>query len=80
MEIISLGIETTSNTFSITSTFIRGATNVADVIALFVPLVNNITDAVKEILNLCETVEYNKRICGTLLERVLFAEAATKAL
>ncbi|CAG8458103.1 36329_t:CDS:2 [Gigaspora margarita] len=80
MEKISLGIETASNTLSITSTLVRGAANVADVIALFVPLVNNITDAVKEILNLCETVEYNKRICGTLLERVLFAEAATKAL
>ncbi|RIB28324.1 hypothetical protein C2G38_2137392 [Gigaspora rosea] len=80
MEKISLGIETASNTLPITSTFVRGAANVADVIALFIPLVNNITDAVKEILYLCETVEYNKRICGTLLERVLFAEAAIKAL
>src|SRR5436190_8132137 len=80
MEKTILGIETASSTLSVTGTFIRKVSNVADIVGIFVPLVSNITRTVHEIQILCETIEYNKRMCATLLERALFAEASTKAL
>ena len=80
MEKTALGIETTLNVLNVTATFMRGVSNVTDIIGIFIPLVNNITKTVHEIQVLCETIEYNKRMCSTLLERALFAEAATKAL
>ncbi|CAG8458204.1 1515_t:CDS:2 [Acaulospora colombiana] len=80
MQHISLGVETASNVLSVTEKFVGGVTNVVDVIGAFVPLVSNITNAIREIQDICESIEYNKRMCGTLLERALFAEAATKAL
>jgi hypothetical protein len=77
MEKTILGIETASSALSVAGSFIR---NVADIVGVFVPLVSNITRTVHEIQILCETIEYNKRMCATLLERALFAEKLTKAL
>src|SRR5436305_11834310 len=80
MEKTALGIETASNVLNVTATFMRGSSNITDIIGVFVPFLTSITRTVHEIQVLCETIEHNKRMCSTLLERALFAEAATKAL
>ncbi|CAB4480735.1 uncharacterized protein OCT59_014263 [Rhizophagus irregularis] len=54
--------------------------NVNDVVGPFLPFVTLITSLTKEIADAYENVQYNKKTCGTLVNRVEAAEAAIKGL
>ncbi|CAG8503497.1 7941_t:CDS:2, partial [Funneliformis caledonium] len=53
---------------------------VNEVVAPFIPLVTTIITLTKEIANAYEDVQYNKKTCGILVNRVEAAEAAIKGL
>ncbi|CAG8460193.1 1793_t:CDS:2 [Diversispora eburnea] len=44
----------------------------------FVPLIGAVTIVISEIIKVYETVQYNKKICNSLMDRVNNAEAAVK--
>ncbi|RIA84487.1 kinase-like domain-containing protein [Glomus cerebriforme] len=54
--------------------------NVNDAVGPFLPFVTLITGLTKEIAEAYENVQYNKKTCGTLVNRVEAAEAAIKGL
>ncbi|CAG8447392.1 10996_t:CDS:2 [Ambispora gerdemannii] len=69
---------TVQNTMSLAASFSKGAANVADVLSPFIPLISNITILVREVVDLYQAAEHNKRICHSLLERVNNAEYVAK--
>src|SRR3954453_6893728 len=62
------------------SGFVNTMKNVNDVVAPFLPFVAIITTLTKEIVEAYENVQYNKKTCGALVNRVEAAETAIKAL
>src|ERR1051325_3415928 len=62
------------------STSVRTIENVNDAVGPFLSLVTVITNLTKEITEAYETVQYNKKTCGVLVNRVEAAEAAVKGL
>ncbi|GBB93292.1 hypothetical protein RclHR1_21450001 [Rhizophagus clarus] len=63
-----------------TSTIIKTIENINEAVGPYVPLVTIITILTKEIALAYESVQYNKRICGILVNRVEAAEVAIKGL
>ncbi|CAI2174141.1 15771_t:CDS:2 [Funneliformis geosporum] len=68
----------------VTGEFAKGSIkvmgNVADAVGTYLPVVLIVSSLVKEIVELYENVQYNKRTCGILVNRVEAAETAIKAL
>nr|CAG8583689.1 7638_t:CDS:2 [Entrophospora candida] len=58
----------------------KEAAVVVDALAPFLPLIAEVAAIVAEIINLYQTAEHNKRICGSLLSRVTTAENAVNIL
>src|ERR1044072_650149 len=48
--------------------------------ANFLPLIGEVTKLCNEIVEIYQTAEHNKRICGVMLDRVQIAETAVKNL
>src|SRR5436190_4789641 len=69
-----------SNTLSAAATISKEAAVVADTLTPFIPLIGEITQLVADIINLYQTAEHNKRICGSLLSRATAAETAVNML
>ncbi|CAB4415918.1 unnamed protein product [Rhizophagus irregularis] len=67
---------------SITDTAINsfGASKVSDSISPFLPLITEVSRLTSDIINIYQTAEHNKRICGSLLSRTTAAETAVKNL
>ncbi|RHZ75866.1 hypothetical protein Glove_209g130 [Diversispora epigaea] len=53
---------------------------VGEAVNPFVPLIGTVTLVISEIIKVYETVQYNKKICDSLMDRVNAAEAAIKTL
>ncbi|RHZ75816.1 hypothetical protein Glove_209g127 [Diversispora epigaea] len=53
---------------------------VGEAVKPFVPLIAAVTFVISEIVAVYETVQYNKKICNSLMDRVNTAEAAIKTL
>ncbi|CAG8545712.1 10876_t:CDS:2 [Diversispora eburnea] len=51
-----------------------------EAVSPFVPLIGAVTLVISEIIKVYETVQYNKKICDSLMDRVNSAEAAIKTL
>ncbi|CAG8580451.1 3716_t:CDS:2 [Paraglomus occultum] len=65
------------------STAISGAPRIGgklSAISLFTPLIADVLKLADEIVQLYESAQHNKKICGLLLDRILAAEAAVKDL
>jgi hypothetical protein len=62
------------------SASLKAAGNVAEAVAPFVPLVALVTTITREIVDAYDNVQYNKKTCGALVNRVEAAEFAIKAL
>ncbi|CAG8511754.1 389_t:CDS:2, partial [Acaulospora colombiana] len=71
---------TTSDTIAIVQTFTSQSAVVADVISPFLPLVAEIVNMVNEIVQIYQTAEHNKRICGSLMSRATAAENSVNLL
>ena len=69
-----------TNSLAVASTLSKEAAVVADTLAPFIPLIGEITQLVSDIINLYQTAEHNKRICGSLLSRATTAETAVNML
>lgn len=67
---------------SITDTAINSfeASKVSDSISPFLPLITEVSRLTSDIINIYQTAEHNKRICGSLLSRTTAAETAVKNL
>jgi hypothetical protein len=57
-----------------------GASKVSDSISPYLPLITEISRITSDIINIYQTAEHNKRICGSLLSRITAAETAVKNL
>ncbi|CAG8699990.1 14333_t:CDS:1, partial [Acaulospora morrowiae] len=79
-EIAGHAMSTTLGVLSIAQKFSKSAAVVADTITPFVPLMSEISNIVNEIIQLYQTAEHNKRICGSLLSRATSAETAVNNL
>src|SRR5436853_2144939 len=55
-------------------------TNVIVPFSKFIPLVNEVANTLDQIVELYHSAEHNKRICGSLIDRVSAAEAAVRNL
>ncbi|RIA89126.1 kinase-like domain-containing protein [Glomus cerebriforme] len=62
------------------STFVKALESVNEAVGPFVPLVTMITTLTKELAKAYENVQYNKKTCGILVNRVEAAEVAIKGL
>src|SRR6266498_4048583 len=67
-------------TSNIAGGVIKTMGSVAEAVGPFLPFVAVVSALVKEIVDVYETVQYNKRTCGILVNRVEAAEVAIKAL
>ncbi|CAB4468945.1 kinase-like protein [Rhizophagus irregularis] len=77
---ISRVSDTATNGLAIAATVSKEAAVVADVLTPFIPLISEIAHIVQDIINLYQTAEHNKRICGSLLSRATAAETAVNML
>ncbi|CAB5376326.1 unnamed protein product [Rhizophagus irregularis] len=77
---ISRVSDTATNGLAIAATVSKEAAVVADVLTPFIPLISEIAHIVQDIINLYQTAEHNKRICGSLLSRATVAETAVNML
>src|SRR5947208_6723494 len=64
----------------LTSNFIKTMENVNDAITPFIPFFTLISGLTAEIVRAYENVQYNKKTCGVLVNRVEAAETAVKGL
>src|SRR4051812_32679817 len=55
-------------------------TNVIVPFSKFIPLVTEVANVLDQIVELYQSAEHNKRICGSLIDRVSAAEAAVRNL
>ncbi|CAJ0756636.1 24568_t:CDS:2 [Entrophospora sp. SA101] len=76
-EIASGSVNVTVDVLKATS---KEAAVVVDALAPFLPLISEVGAIVAEIIDLYQTAEHNKRICGSLLSRVTTAENAVNIL
>ncbi|RHZ75869.1 hypothetical protein Glove_209g135 [Diversispora epigaea] len=53
---------------------------IGEVVKPFMPLIESVTIVISEIMIVYETVQYNKKICNSLMDRVNAAETAVKTL
>ncbi|GBB84100.1 hypothetical protein RclHR1_10730003 [Rhizophagus clarus] len=60
--------------------FFKTAGNVAEAVVPFLPLAQLVATLTKEIVDAYDNVQYNKKTCGSLVNRVEAAETAIKAL
>ncbi|CAG8438913.1 5151_t:CDS:2 [Acaulospora morrowiae] len=70
----------TSDAIAIVQTFTSQSAVVADAISPFIPLVAEVANLVNEIIQIYQTAEHNKRICGSLLSRATAAETSVNLL
>ncbi|KAG9293231.1 hypothetical protein G9A89_010602 [Geosiphon pyriformis] len=68
--------ETVFNITSDTLNVLKGTANVIDVLAPFIPLINDVTNLVREVVELYKKAEHNRKICGSLMGRVKMAKYA----
>ncbi|CAG8524463.1 5844_t:CDS:2 [Ambispora leptoticha] len=61
-------------------TVVAGSAGKVTNFAAFAPLITDVSKLVEETVNLYQTAEHNKRVCGVLLDRMIAAEAAVKNL
>src|SRR6185312_972770 len=80
MEGTSKIIDTSFTILSAAGSVSRGAANVAECIAPFIPLISTVTDVVQDIISMYQEAEHNKRICSALFDRAALAETAVKSL
>ncbi|CAI2190218.1 11641_t:CDS:2 [Funneliformis geosporum] len=59
---------------------IEGVINITVPFAKFVPLIADVANILDQIVDLYQSAEHNKRICGVLIDRVSAAEAAVRNL
>ncbi|GBC05876.1 hypothetical protein RclHR1_06490011 [Rhizophagus clarus] len=59
---------------------VEAAANIAVPFANFLPLIGEVSKILREITDIYQTAEHNKRICGVMLDRVTIAESAIKNL
>ncbi|RHZ75865.1 hypothetical protein Glove_209g131 [Diversispora epigaea] len=62
------------------SDYVKIAVTIGDVVKPFVPLIESVTIVISEIMIVYENVQYNKKICNSLMDRVDAAETAVKTL
>lgn len=74
------GMEPVVNTINTICAGVEAAANVAVPFANFLPLIGEVSRLLKEIVDIYQTAEHNKRICGVMLDRVTIAESAIKNL
>ncbi|KAG9293214.1 hypothetical protein G9A89_010585 [Geosiphon pyriformis] len=55
---------------------LKGTSSAIDVLAPFIPLINDVTKLIRSIAELYQTAQHNKKICRLLLERVRIVEFA----
>jgi hypothetical protein len=65
---------------STAQTIFKTVGNVTEAVAPFLPLAGLVATLTKEILEAYDNVQYNKKTCGALVNRVEAAETAIKAL
>ncbi|CAG8559071.1 5896_t:CDS:2 [Diversispora eburnea] len=70
---ISSASYTTSNWKEVTG-------DVGEAVKPFIPLIEAVTLVISEIIKVYEAAQYNKKICNSLMDRVIAAEAAFKSL
>ncbi|RHZ46439.1 hypothetical protein Glove_621g60 [Diversispora epigaea] len=70
----------TLKTFAIVPDTTKIKIAVGEAVKPFVPLIESVTIVISEIFAIYETVQYNKKICNSLMDRVNAAEAAIKTL
>jgi hypothetical protein len=75
----NMALEITGVTTS-TINQLEGASKVSDSILPFIPLIAEVSRIVLDIIQIYQTAEHNKRICGSLLSRATAAETAVKNL
>src|SRR3954467_2301467 len=54
--------------------------NVAGAASPFIPLFSVVINLANEVVKIYEMAQYNKKMCGSLLERAIVAECAVKKL
>ncbi|RGB35434.1 kinase-like domain-containing protein [Rhizophagus diaphanus] len=74
------GAEPVVNTLNTICAGVEAAANVAVPFANFLPLIGEVSRLLKDIVDIYQTAEHNKRICGVMLDRVTIAESAIKNL
>src|SRR6266542_3693822 len=74
------GAEVTLSTATTVIGAIETTTNLAVPFGKFIPLIADVANILDQIVDLYQSAEHNKRICGVLIDRVSAAEAAVRNL
>ncbi|RHZ75819.1 hypothetical protein Glove_209g128 [Diversispora epigaea] len=62
------------------SDYVKISMTIGEVVKPFVPLIESVTIVISEIIAVYETVQYNKKICNSLMDRVTAADASINTL
>ncbi|CAG8454087.1 7563_t:CDS:2 [Ambispora gerdemannii] len=79
VQAIDATITTTANVVGVVSV-VSGGLGTITTFAAFAPLISEVLKLVEGTVQLYQTAEHNKRVCGVLLDRMIAAEAAVKNL
>ncbi|CAG8545731.1 10877_t:CDS:2 [Diversispora eburnea] len=75
---VTESLDTIGNNLGIAKSTFCAVGAVGEAVNPFVPLIGAVTFVISEIIKVYETVQYNKKICNSLMDRVNAAEAAVK--
>src|ERR1043166_8106247 len=74
------GADAVLNASSTVVTTLEVTTSVIVPFSKFIPLITEVANILDQIVELYQSAEHNKRICGSLIDRVSAAEAAVRNL
>jgi hypothetical protein len=74
------GMEPVIGTVGAICAGVEAAANIAVPFANFLPLIGEVSKLLKDVVDIYQTAEHNKRICGVMLDRVTIADSAVKNL
>ncbi|CAG8831263.1 7390_t:CDS:2, partial [Cetraspora pellucida] len=60
--------------------FIEGAANVANILSPIIPMLSIITNLINEIFTIYEKAQFNKKILGSIIDRIVAVEAIMNIL